>query len=76
MKQLITKVSVDGETVLIYPAGFIDGVKAAVAYFAGPEGWGITMNIALSEVEDFVNDHSRVRGFIYVAKDKLGLEKC
>ncbi|MEZ8662348.1 MULTISPECIES: hypothetical protein [Vibrio] len=76
MRKLIATASVDGESVHIYPDGFIDGVRAVIVYFAGPEGWGITMNLALSELESFVNNPERIRTFIRLAKDRLGLEAC
>ncbi|MEF1254565.1 hypothetical protein [Vibrio sp. M260112] len=75
MKQLITKVTSGCDTVLIYNAGFVGDTKAATAYFAGNDGWGITMTMPLCEVTRFVGSTLQVRAFIQFAKSKLGLEE-
>ncbi|HEQ3533766.1 TPA: hypothetical protein VGS95_002081 [Vibrio parahaemolyticus] len=47
--------------------------KCAVAYFAGPEGWGVTMNIRIEELESFVNKPDWQKRFVVFAKEKLGM---
>ncbi|MFS1466427.1 MULTISPECIES: hypothetical protein [Vibrio] len=74
MKRLLTKVSVDEDTVLIYEGGFVDGVKAAEAYFEGLQGWGVSMHFPLFKLEDFEQNQVQVRAFLHLAKEKLGME--
>ncbi|MCZ2368183.1 hypothetical protein [Vibrio diabolicus] len=47
--------------------------KCAVAYFAGEDGWGVTMNIQFEELESFTNSLAWQKRFIEVAKEKLGM---
>lgn len=74
MKKLLKKVQVEADGVLIYEAGFVDGVKAAEAYFAGEEGWGVSMHFPLFQLDDFAQNQTQVRAFIHLAKEKLGME--
>ncbi|MGF1842287.1 hypothetical protein L4C39_03705 [Vibrio clamense] len=74
MRKLLKKMSVGVDTILIYEGGFVDGVKAAEAYFAGEEGWGVSMHFPLFQLDDFAQNQTQVRAFIHLAKEKLGME--
>ncbi len=75
MGALIKELTVSGETIAVYEGGFIQGVKAAVVQFTGPEQWGVTCNIARSEVDSFLANEDGVNQFIQDAKVKLGLDE-
>ena len=49
----ITSVSVGDDVIQILEGRTKTYEKCAIAYFAGPEGWSITMTIRLEEVEGF-----------------------
>ncbi len=75
MGALIKELTVSGETIAVYEGGFIRGVKAAVVQFTGPEQWGVTCNIARSEVDTFLANEDGISQFILDAKVKLGLDE-
>lgn len=75
MGALIKELTVQGETIAVYEGGFIQGVKAAVVQYTGPEQWGVTCNIARSEVDTFLANEEGVNQFILDAKVKLGIDE-
>lgn len=70
----ITSIVIGGERIEIVEGRTPNYEKCAVAYFAGPEGWGVTMDIQFDELETFVNDAQWQKKFIAFAKEKLGIE--
>ncbi|TOG86590.1 hypothetical protein CGI91_22850 [Vibrio parahaemolyticus] len=70
----ITSISVDEDTIHVYEGRTAAYEKCAVAYFAGPDGWGVTMNIRIEELESFLNEPDWQKRFIEFAKEKLGIE--
>lgn len=74
MRKIIKKISVGADTVLIYEAGFVEGVKAVEAYFEGLQGWGVSMHFPLFKLDDFAQNQTQVNTFIHLAKEKLGME--
>ncbi len=75
MGALIKELTVSGETIAVYEGGFIQGEKAAVVQYTGPEQWGVTCNIARSEVDSFLANEDGVNQFINDAKVKLGIDE-
>ncbi|OEA64479.1 hypothetical protein BBM68_05325 [Vibrio parahaemolyticus] len=69
----ITSLSVDGNQIQVLEGRTDAYEQCAVAYFAGPDGWGVTMNIRLEELESFVNTLEWQKRFVEFAKDKLGM---
>ncbi|MCY9805346.1 hypothetical protein OTK51_18135 [Vibrio scophthalmi] len=69
----ISSLQIDEERIDLFEGRTLSYDKCALAYFAGPEGWGVTMNIQLGELDDFVNSKQWQRNFIAHAKDKLGM---
>ncbi|EIU6868814.1 hypothetical protein [Vibrio parahaemolyticus] len=70
----ITSLSVDEDKIQVFEGRTATFEKCAVAYFAGPEGWGVTMNIRIEELESFVNKPHWQKRFVVFAKEKLGME--
>lgn len=75
MGALIKELTISGETIAVYEGGFIQGVKAAVVQYNGPEQWGVTCNIARSEVDTFLANEEGISQFILDAKVKLGIDE-
>lgn len=69
----IVSISIDEDTIHVYEGRTATYERCAVAYFAGRDGWGVTMNIQLEEVERFTNDPVWQKRFIDIAKEQLGL---
>ncbi|HBC3447581.1 TPA: hypothetical protein KDY51_001438 [Vibrio parahaemolyticus] len=69
----ITSLSVDEDKIQVFEGRTATFEKCAVAYFAGPEGWGVTMNIRIEELESFVNEPDWQKRFVVFAKEKLGM---
>lgn len=72
MKKKIKSVSLGSDIIHIYESRTATHQKCAEVYFAGPQGWGITMSIPLESVDDFTRSTEHQSRFIEVAKDKLG----
>ena len=70
----ITSVSVGDDVIQILEGRTKTYEKCAIAYFAGPEGWGITTTIRLEEVEGFLKSPDIQRQFVRFSKEKLGME--
>lgn len=70
----ITSVSVGDDVIQILEGRTKTYEKCAIAYFAGPEGWGITMTIRLEELEGFLKSSDIQRQFVRFSKEKLGME--
>ncbi len=70
----ITSVSVGDDVIQILEGRTKTYEKCAIVYFAGPEGWGITMTIRLEEVEDFLKSPDTQTLFVKFSKEKLGIE--
>ena len=69
----LTSIKVDQERIDIFEGRTQTYEKCAVAYFAGPEGWGVTMTIRLDELDCFLNKPDWQKRFIEFAKNKLGM---
>ncbi|MDW2117433.1 hypothetical protein R7R25_02275 [Vibrio sp. 2026] len=69
----IVSISINEDTIHVYECRTETYEKCAFAYFAGPDGWGVTMNIQLEEVQRFTNDPVWQKRFIDIAKEKLGM---
>ena len=69
----ITSLSVGEDRIHVFEGRTETYEKCAVAYFAGPDGWGVTMNIRLEELESFVNTADWQQRFVEFAKEKLGM---
>lgn len=76
----ITSVSVGDDVIQILEGRTKTYEKCAIAYFAGPEGWGITLTIRLEEVEEveevevFLKSPDTQTLFVKFSKEKLGIE--
>lgn len=70
----ITSVSVGDDVIQILEGRTKTYENCAIAYFAGPEGWGITMTMRLEEVECFLKSPDIQRQFVRLSKEKLGME--
>lgn len=70
----ITSVSVGDDVIQILEGRTKTYEKCAIAYFAGSEGWGITMTMRLEEVECFLKSPDIQRQFVRFSKEKLGME--
>lgn len=70
----LASLEVNGDRLELFEGRTLRHEKCVVVYFAGPEGWGITMNIRPDSLEAFKGDEQLQRDFIRLAKDKLGLE--
>ncbi len=75
MKTKLKSISIDGDSIHIFEGRTVTHQKCAEVYFAGPQGWGITMNISLDSVERFAKSVEHQRRFIGLAKEKLGIEQ-
>ena len=73
MSKLIKRLHLNGECVDFYDAGLIDGERAAFAHFTCADGFGVTMNFKLEDLEAFSESHSKVSAFVEFAKLKLGI---
>ncbi|MFH4586448.1 hypothetical protein [Vibrio alginolyticus] len=69
----IASLTIDADTIQVYEGRTATFEKCAVAYFAGPCGWGVTMNIKLEDLNRFTNDPVWQKRFIDIAKEKLGM---
>lgn len=69
----ITSLTIGDERIEVLEGRTETHEKCAVAYFAGPEGWGIKMHIRLDELECFLSRVDWQRQFIHFAKQKLGM---
>lgn len=69
----ITSITLGDDTIDIIEGRTIEHEKCAVAHLAGPDGWGVTMNIRLNELACFISKPEWQRQFIAFAKDKLGV---
>ena len=45
MKTLLKTIISGEDKIYVYEAGYVDGVKAAEAYLAGPDGWGASLSL-------------------------------
>ena len=70
----ITSLNVGNERIEVLEGRTQTHEKCAIAYFAGPEGWGITMQIRLDELECFLERPDWQQQFVLFAKQKLGME--
>ncbi|MEZ8797972.1 hypothetical protein OA7_0010475 [Vibrio cyclitrophicus 1F53] len=75
MKTLLKTITSGEDKIYVYEAGYVEGVKAAEAYLAGPDGWGASMYFPLYKVEDFAQNQTQIAKFLELAKEKLGMEK-
>ena len=73
MKKKIKSVTLGNDIIHIYESRTATHQKCAEVYFAGPQGWGITMSIPLDSVESFTSSVGHQSRFIRMAKDKLGV---
>lgn len=73
MRKKLKSISVDGDKIHIFEGRTLTHQKCAEVYFAGPQGWGITMNISLDSVESFANSIEYQKRFVGLARDKLGI---
>ncbi|TMX64581.1 hypothetical protein DA097_12710 [Vibrio rotiferianus] len=69
----IISIDVNSDRLDVFEGRTLTHKKCAVVYFSGPEGWGVTMNIALDSVDDFIADKKFQMHFIELAKDHLGI---
>lgn len=76
MNCFIKELKIDGEVIKINKAGFINGERAATACLDGPDGWGVSINMKLTEVDSFIASNTKLRGFIQFAKQKLGMDEA
>lgn len=74
MKTLLKTITSGEDKIYVYEAGYVEGVKAAEAYLAGPDGWGASMYFPLYKVEDFAQNQAQVAKFLELAKEKLGID--
>ncbi len=70
----ITSLNVGNERIEVLEGRTQTHEKCAIAYFAGPEGWGITMQIRLDELECFLERPDWQKQFVHFSKQKLGME--
>ncbi|HAT8540532.1 TPA: hypothetical protein RQK07_003321 [Vibrio vulnificus] len=70
----ITSLTVGEDTIALYNGRTSNYEKCVVAYFQGPDGWGVTMNIRPEELDGFVSNQFWQSAFIAFAKKKLGVE--
>lgn len=69
----IASLSVSEDTIHMYEGRTQAYEQCAVVYFAGPEGWGVTMNIFPEHVDTFINTPELQTSFLAFAKEKLGV---
>ncbi|WP_192891080.1 hypothetical protein [Vibrio bathopelagicus] len=74
MKTLLKTITSGEDKIYVYEAGYVEDVKAAEAYLAGPDGWGASMYFPLYKVEDFAQNQTQIAKFLELAKEKLGIE--
>lgn len=74
MRVLLKTITSGEDNIYVYEAGYVEGVKAAEAYLAGPDGWGASMYFPLYKVEDFAQNQTQIAKFLELAKEKLGME--
>lgn len=74
MKVSLQTITSGEDKIYVYEAGYVEGVKAAEAYLAGPDGWGASMHFPLYKVEDFSQNQTQIAKFLDIAKERIGME--
>lgn len=69
----ITSLTVNEDRIDLFEGRTPSHQKCVVVYFAGPEGWGVTMDIHPEKLDDFIANEDFQKEFVAVAKDKLGI---
>ncbi|EJL6393189.1 hypothetical protein NMR99_000168 [Vibrio navarrensis] len=69
----IALLTVGEDTITLYNGRTSNYEECVVAYFQGPDGWGVAMNIRPEELDSFVNRPLWQSAFIAFAKNKLGM---
>ncbi|MBG0760916.1 hypothetical protein BOO22_16015 [Vibrio cidicii] len=69
----ITSLTVGEDTIELYNGRTSNYEECVVAYFQGPDNWGVTMNIRPEELDSFVDKTEWQSAFIAFAKNKLGM---
>lgn len=69
----ITSLTIGEDTIALYNGRTINYEECVVAYFQGPDGWGVTMNIRPEALDGFVSNQFWQSAFIAFAKNKLGM---
>lgn len=74
MRKKLKSLTLGNDVIHIYESKTTAHQKCAEVYFAGPQGWGITMSIPLDSVRSFTSSADHQSRFISLAKEKLGIE--
>ena len=72
MKTLLKTITSGEDKIYVYEAGYVEGVKAAEAYLAGPDGWGASMYFPLYKVGDFAKTKLRLPSSLSLPKRNSG----